>query len=105
MKPSTCCICDPNLTINPFVCERHKLEGLRRARERQIRYSEAAGDLYREARAATAPCGVCEKRVPHLTDLDICAVCDECILAGKIEGVAKPVFPGLTFPRVRPALA
>jgi hypothetical protein len=50
MKPTTCCICNPNLPVNPHVCYRHKAAGLRLARQEGIRYVEAADRLYWEAR-------------------------------------------------------
>jgi hypothetical protein len=50
MGKITCCICDPNLPINPYVCYRHKAEGLRLARQEGIRYSEAADRLYWQSR-------------------------------------------------------
>lgn len=51
---TTCCICDPSLPLNPHVCYRHKAEGMRLARNEAMRYSEAAGELYLQAREAQA---------------------------------------------------
>lgn len=53
----TCCICNPELKINPHVCVAHKAEGRKLAAEKSIRYREAAAELYfraKEKREATS---------------------------------------------------
>jgi len=52
MESQTCCICNPNLQINPNVCAKHKAEGLALAKENGTRFIDAADTLYWRARDA-----------------------------------------------------
>jgi hypothetical protein len=46
----------------------------------------------------TARCPFCNEAKSHFTDLDICCICDDCVLAGKAKflGITKPDSPGVT---------
>jgi hypothetical protein len=102
MRKNTCCICDPTLPINPNVCARHKLEGLRLARARGGYYFEAAGELYLEARhrqtsrQVTITCGNCMKRSGHFVELgDLAVFCTECVAKGAVPWIRPVTFPAL----------
>ena len=49
MKNPMCCICDPEIPINPYVCFEHKTEALKIAKTENIRYADAADRLYWQA--------------------------------------------------------
>jgi hypothetical protein len=96
MAKNTCCICDPNLPINPNVCARHKLEGLRLARAEGVHYSEVAGRLYLQARAAklTIACTGCTERTKDFVEVEgIGYFCPACVAAGRIPWLTSSPLP------------
>lgn len=51
---SNCCICNPDIKINPHVCPKHKLEARNLAKRFSMFVSQALGELYLGAKLGVA---------------------------------------------------
>lgn len=102
MTHPTCCICSPEIPMNPHLCPEHKAEAREYAEKYNTYFSQAAGELYLEAKepkSIVVRCSSCGCTPESFNDLGQAILCDGCLAGCNGQGLH-----GMTIPRYQQAV-